>query len=539
MPPHLLVTQGRIKDTTFPLTLERTVLGRDKKYCDILLPDEKVDPKVSRKHAVIVADKGRYYLKDGDGDARPSLNGTQLNGEAVHLPGRRLLKNRDVIGIQTYQLVFHEDVPQGDPDPQSTIDVAFPAGPDEDSRVLAQPEEKLKALLEITNRLSRLLELDALLPEVVEILLQIFKQADRSLLILPEGADQQLAPRISKTRRPEKGSTRFSVRIAQECVATMKGLLSNDPGLGLRSVMAAPLWTDKKTAIGALLVDTAGKKAFTQEDVDLLLGVADQVSVALGNARHHQDALRWEGVKRDLAMARTVVASFLPERVPELPGYEFFASYESALEVGGDYYDFVPLADNRLGILVGDVSGKGVSAALVMTRFSAESRACLRTEADLAAAVRQLNHLMQPLGQTGRFITLAAMQLDPLQHTVALVNAGHPRPLLLRRATGEIIELDHEEDGPVLGVFEDYAYRAHQVLLHPGDVVVLFSDGVIDAMNVQDHQFGVEGVRRIIEAAREAGPHELGEQLLRAIDQHAAGCRQFDDTTLVCFGRVS
>ncbi len=534
--PQLFVIAGRVKDVTFALTTEKAIIGRDS-TCNVRLRDDRPRPKVSRIHAVIVCEDHRYYHKDGDGATRPSLNGTTLNGETIHLPGRRLLKDNDEIGIADYTLVFQDDVPQGDPGEQSTIDVALPVGPDDSSVILAMPIERLESLLKITNRLSHILELDALLSEVVEILLQIFKQADRSFLIVADGPHKSLVPRIFKTRQTESKVTGFSTRIVQESIKTLHGVLSNDPGLGLSSVACAPLWTTKKEPIGALLLDTVGKKLFTQDDVDLLLNVADQVSIALSNAHYHQDALRWEGHKRDLAMARGVVTSFLPERLPEIAGYEFFASYESALEVGGDCYDFVPLAHNQLGVLVGDVSGKGVAAALVMTRFSAETRACLRTSSDLGSAVRQLNQLMQPLGATSRFITLAVAQLDPHSHTVSLVNAGHPRPLLLLHAAGKLVEMDRDEcEGPLFGVLDDYQYGAYRFTLEPGDAVFLFSDGVVDAMNVNDERFGVDGVRRVLDGAT-AAPHELGEKILRAIDQHVAGHRQHDDTTLVCFGR--
>jgi serine phosphatase RsbU (regulator of sigma subunit) len=257
------------------------------------------------------------------------------------------------------------------------------------------------------------------------------------------------------------------------------------------------------------------------------------------NARFHRDALVRERVNADLSLAREVARSFLPAQVPVIAGYEFYACNESASEVGGDYYDFIPLKDGRLGILVGDVAGKGVAAALVMARFSAEARACVRTGADLASAIRQLNELMQPLNLTDRFVTLVALLLDPQTHTLTLVNAGHPSPLLRRRATGALEEaIPGDVIGPPIGVLDDFPYEAHQVALEPGDDLILFSDGVTDAMDMHEDPLGTDRLRVAFQAGG-CSPDKMGEGVLQAVKKHAAGQSQHDDITLVCLGRLA
>jgi len=310
--------------------------------------------------------------------------------------------------------------------------------------------------------------------------------------------------------------------------------------LALQTVMCAPLWFQRGRPFGVLLLDGRNaKKKFTQEDLNFLMGMASLASTALMNARVHRDALVRERIGRDLALARDVVRSFLPARAPEIPGFEFFASNESAQEVGGDYYDFVPLSNGRIGILVGDVAGKGVAAALVMARFSAEARACLRTEPDVAAAVRRLNELMQPLTLTDRFVTLAAFVLDPKTQSVTVVNAGHPPPLLLRGPTGVLEEVSPRDDiGPPIAVWDGYPYEAHQFTLQPGDNVILFSDGVTEAMDAQGRELGAPALRAMLQKENvPAG--ELGARVLEAVQSHAAGSPQHDDITLVCFGRLA
>src|SRR5262249_22217036 len=157
------------------------------------------------------------------------------------------------------------------------------------------------------------------------------------------------------------------------------------------------------------------------------------------------------------------------------------ARYEPAQQVGGDYYDFLALPGGRLAVLLGDVAGKGVAAALIMAKFSVEVRVCLEAEPDLAAAVTRLNSVMTRAALSDRFVTLAAVVLAPAAHTATLVNAGPPSPLLVRHATGAVEEAAPlEVAGPLIGVDAGHVYAGREILLQPGDHLVLFSDGVTD-----------------------------------------------------------
>lgn len=545
---HLFVKQGRNKGERLPLNLLRTILGRDPKSTDIVLvPTDPDNPEISRKQAVVTREDDNYLIADGDGVERKSKNRTKVNDVQLEAPpARRRLVNGDVIKICDYLLIFHDEIPVPIEDEQSSSLFKASVSPEDSSVFLAQPAEKLQKLLEITNHLSRTLELDALLPQVVELLLQMFKQAERGFLILADEQNGGLDPRIFRSRQPEDADGRFPTSIVKECLRTVKGVLINDVGndfksdsaVGLRTAMCAPLSSEKGKAFGALLLDSfSAKKPFSEDDLNLLMGVAGQASIALANARFHRDALIWERYKRDLTWARQVVKSFLPERLPQIAGYEFFATSESALEVGGDYYDLLPLPGNRLAIMVGDVAGKGVPAALVMARFSAHAQACLRTEKDLIGVVRQLNAFMQPLGLTDRFITLAVLMLDLATHTVTLVNAGHLPPLLHRHATGALDdEAMRAERGLPLGVADGYEYKAHRFSLQPGDSVALFSDGVPDATNADGQSLRITGVRAIM-VGGSAAPRELGARIMQGVKDHVAASKQADDITLVCFGR--
>ncbi len=223
--------------------------------------------------------------------------------------------------------------------------------------------------------------------------------------------------------------------------------------------------------------------------------------------------------------------------MPQLTGYDFFAYYESAQEVGGDYYDFIPLPGPRLGIMLGDVAGKGMPAALLMAKVSSDARFCTLTEPDFATAITQLNTHTQEAGMLDRFVTLIACELDPARHAVTFVNAGHMPPLIYRKAKDAIEEgTTRRQAGLPLGVDEGPPYEAVTVELAPGDCILLFTDGVTDAKNKDEKEFGMPNVLAGIKAGPVA-PRPMIERLITAIKQHSVGCKQFDDITAVAFGR--
>jgi serine phosphatase RsbU (regulator of sigma subunit) len=243
-------------------------------------------------------------------------------------------------------------------------------------------------------------------------------------------------------------------------------------------------------------------------------------------------------ITHDLEMARGVQRSLLPLRLPEVPGYEFFAHYESAHEVGGDYYDCILLPGDRVAVLVGDVAGKGVMAALLMAKLSAEARFYMLTNPDPAAAFTKLNSLMNQSGVPGRFVTLAAAFLDPHSHTVTLVNAGHPPPLLYHRQTRTVEDaISNDVTGYPLGVVDSFEYASCQVRLQPGDSILAFTDGVTEAMDVRDLQLETKGVYAAVSGG-DYSPRTLVEQVVKIVKQFSTGRSQSDDIALVGFGRT-
>ncbi len=544
----LHIDKGVNQGQSIPLADDKTILGRNPD-CHVVIPVTSV----SREHAHIVRDKGQYFIED-----KGSRNGTFVNDREIK--GRMQLKANDKIRICDFQATFLEAVggqqpPTLDDDEgESATTIEAKLSHASDIRLEAQPAQKLAALLEISANLSKTLNLDPLLPKIVDSLFQLFKQADRGFIIMGDGdaATGKLMPKVVKTRRPQdETNARFSKTIVRQCLQTAQAVLLDDAGaqfatsqsvvdFRIRSVMCTPLVTPDGKAFGVIQLDTQDRsKKFTEDDLKLLWAVANQAAIAMENATLHENLVAQERVKRDLELAQQVQLSFLPKNLPQVPGYEFFAHYEAALQVGGDYYGFTPLPDGCFAITLGDVAGKGIPAALLMAKLSSDARFCLMTEPNLANAVSKLNDLVYAqTSQMDRFITLAALRLDPKTHQVTIVSAGHPAPLLYSRADGSLKDsIPRRAAGVPMGMLEGYQYDSCEVQLGPGDSLLLFSDGVLDAQSVRGTEFQIKGIHTALAGGGPLGPAVMGDRIVKAVHQHAAGRSQFDDITLVCVGR--
>ena len=304
------------------------------------------------------------------------------------------------------------------------------------------------------------------------------------------------------------------------------------------SALTEPLDKVKAFAIGGVDYLT---KPFQMEELHARVEThlkLRRLQLELEEHNRHLELARLR-LDRDLKLARGVQHSFLPRRMPDVPGYEFFGYYESAFEVGGDYYDFIPLPRQRTAVLLGDVAGKGVMAALLMAKLSADARSCMLTEPDPAAAITKLNSmLMRQAGIADRFVTLVAVILDPAAHTLTVVNAGHPPPLIRHRATGAVSEaIDNDLVGFPLGVVDGFEYPSCRVALEPGDSLVAFTDGVTEAMDVDGLQLETKGVCAAVRGEA-CSPRALVEQVVKVVKQFSTGLNQHDDIALVGLGRT-
>jgi serine phosphatase RsbU (regulator of sigma subunit) len=269
--------------------------------------------------------------------------------------------------------------------------------------------------------------------------------------------------------------------------------------------------------------------------LDVLASIATQASIAVDNAQLHEQALRQNALNRDLEIAHKVQRGLLPAQPPNVPGYHFFDFYEPANQVGGDYYDYIELSGGRIAIVLGDVSGKGVSAAMLMAKLSGEVRFCLASERTPADAMNRMNVMFCRSGWDDRFVTFVMAVLNPLQHEVTIVNAGHMPPLL-RRSTGGVESVGGPESGVPIGIDCDYKYSQFTRSLAPGDFLTMFTDGISEAMNPAGELYGLARLRTEVNA-QTSNVADLGRHILADVRRHVSGRAQSDDMCLACFGR--
>jgi sigma-B regulation protein RsbU (phosphoserine phosphatase) len=578
---NLKVIQGAFPGKQYDLETGRSVMGRSPD-CEVVLDVAAV----SRRHAVVTKENDQFFIED-----MGSRNGTFVNGQRV--VDRTPLRNGDQVLIcdmlmefqhLTYAMESAGSVkPMGlvGPGPESssllgpiggedgsgsaasetgvpsetgmstimaTLDVG--TGNSSDWQISAKPEAQLMAIIEIANNLSKVLAFDEILPKLLDSLFKIFVQADRGFVIMRPKPEAPLVPVASKARRVnEETDMRISRTVVQQAVDSKQAILSADAAsderfnmaqsiadFQIRSLICAPMLDSDGKPLGVIQIDTRDQRSrFTDQDLRVLVCVANQAAIALDNAKMHEDAIKQRALQRDLELARKMQQALLPAESPDVSGYHFFDFYESALQVGGDYYDYVLLADDRFAVVVGDVAGKGVSAGILMAKLSSDVRFWLVRETDAAKAMNEINAAFSRHAWDDRFVTMVVAVVDPHESTLTLVNAGHMPPLL-RNSASEVLEVGGEQAGLPLGVIDDYQYESYQQNLVPGDLVTIFTDGFSEAMNSRKELFGLE---RLIELAStaEVASTQLGPYILSEVRKFAGDFPQSDDMCLVCFGR--
>ena len=412
------------------------------------------------------------------------------------------------------------------------------------------PQAKLKAILEISNSLAGTLDLASLLPKIIDSLFGIFSYADRGCILLKDGRTGEMAPRAMRHRREDEDSTvRLSRTIISKVLAEKAGILSADvttdaafsgsqsiADLKIRSMMCVPLLRLDGEVLGILSIDSQHPLGrFTRDDLDILMTVAGQAALAYENARLVQAYADKQKQDTELEIARNVQRDLLPTEFPTVEGYQFFASYDAAQAIGGDMYDCFELPDGKICLSFGDVAGKGVPGAMIMSRMSSCVQSTIHHVQDVVEAIKAINHHMCDGKIEGRFVTYVLCIVDTRNHEVVLSNAGHASPII-RRASGIVERFDQEIAGPAIGILEDYPYQAETRKLEPGDMVVITTDGVEEAMNPQGELYGTQRVLELVNSGP-AEAEKLGKLLLADVRRHARGHPQSDDITIMTFGR--
>ena len=296
------------------------------------------------------------------------------------------------------------------------------------------------------------------------------------------------------------------------------------------STMYAPM-IDREEALGVIYVSAGESQhaSFTISDLDLLNGIAVPAAIMLQNTRMHEESLQRERLNRDLELAAQIQKSFLPREVLTVPGVEFLATYKAAYTVGGDFYDVFWVGPDLLAVFIGDISGKGVAAALLMARISGELRVAALAHVDPVSVFTIMNKAVINRGQPELFFTAIYFTLDVKTGEVWLATAGQPSPYLCH-ANGSVEAITEGASGAV-GMLDDPQFSATQLFLEDGDSLVLYTDGVVEAAALDGSLYGDA---RLAECLRVAGsrPADISEEILRSVGQHTLTAPANDDLTI-------
>ncbi len=559
---YLTAINGSAFGKRLELDKPRMVMGRHPD-CELTLDSGAV----SRQHACINLKADQFHLED-----LKSRNGTFLNGRLITDP--TVLNDGDLIRIcdlefsfhadeDSSQLVEHSKIVGG----SSTFGVVMVDDPENDSgsravtgkidirgsgsgsQLTTSSEVRLQALLEIMHSLGRAVELEKVLPKVLDTLFRIFVQADRAFIVL-KGDDGQLVLKWAKTRQEDQAdAVRISRTVMREVMDTKQAIMSLDASsderfemansvadFRIRSMMVAPLLDSEDEPLGAIQMDTLNaRRRFEAADLEILANIASQAGVAIENAQLHERLVQQRLVEQDLELARSVQRAFLPATGPDINGYTFYNFYQPAQQIGGDYYDYIPLPDGRMAVIVADVVGHGVAAAMLMAKLSTETKFYLASQPDGAKAISMLNNRITLLG-VEKFITFLCLILDPKSNRVEIINAGHMAPLWKTRSK-LILEPGDEQAGVPVGILEDFEYEMGSIEIQSGEQLLLYTDGINEAPNAAGAMFGIARLQELMTSVGD-DVQQIGAKVVEEVNNFVRGTEQADDMCLVVIGRI-
>ncbi|HLF13715.1 MAG TPA: SpoIIE family protein phosphatase [Bacteroidota bacterium] len=408
--------------------------------------------------------------------------------------------------------------------------------------------EKLQQLIDASKALNSTLDLGRLLDIILDIALKT-TDGDRGTVYLVDRKKEELWSVILKKNQHVTIRLPYGRGIAGYVAASGDSLNIPDAYLDARfnpdvdrqtgyrtgTILCMPMKNKDGDTIGVFQLLNKRGGPFTAADENFISALSIHASLAIENARLYEEEKALASIREEVRLAAQIQMDLLPKMVPSVEGYELAGASIPAQMVGGDYFDFIRLEDGRMGVCLGDVSGKGMPAALLMANLQATLRGQTLLAGDVEGTVRRSNRLLYETTSPEKFVTLVYGALDPKQHTFRFTNAGHDHPCLFRN-DGKPHRL--ESGGIVLGVLPDYHYSAETVEFHPGDVLVIYSDGICESMNADHEQFGMDRLVGVIGDNLAAPAGEILNAVVEAARHHAGAAPQYDDMTVVVVKRV-
>jgi sigma-B regulation protein RsbU (phosphoserine phosphatase) len=519
-----------------PLDSDRISLGRSS-ITELCYPD---DSGLSRQHLAFEKAGDDWLIRD-----LGSKNGTLLNGVRITAP--QVLKQGDRVTAghlilifdsstirNTRPVVFFEDV---DDETSNTSSTVISGLQDVIQADRVKPEAgsaHVSALIRAGNELAG----QRPLPELFRVILGLAMegvQAERGVLMTLE--DDELVIRAHKGEgfrissavrdRVKKGS---SVLVRDTSLDDAFKERRSIVEQHVRTLMAVPLQTQEKI-IGLIYVDSPGLiREFSVDDLSLLTVMANVAAIRIEHARFAEMEQARQLLAREMEQAAEIQRSFLPSVAPKVPGLDLAGFNAACRTVGGDYYDFFAYPNGRVSMVLGDVSGKGMPASLLMMGLQARVQSLIDEPESLASALTRINRITSANCPRNKFISFFMCVLDPATGELTYANAGHNPPVIVRTdGSHELLE----GGGPVLGIMKGIEYQQYKVQMKKGDIFAIYSDGVTEAATPADEEFEIENLKKTLLANSQQSAQTMIEEVNKALVAWTAGAPPADDITLI------
>jgi serine phosphatase RsbU (regulator of sigma subunit) len=529
---------GQMK--TVPLSGERLSIGRSS-AAELCYPE---DAGLSRQHLAFESQGAEWTVQDLGSKNGTFVNNIPLKAKLILKPGDRITAGHLVIVFEPESVgpvagvVVFEG---GDSDSSTTSTVVTSLEGALSNQTMAierggmKASAPMQALIRAGQELSANRPLADLFPVILDLAIQAVN-AQRGVLLILEG--EKLVPKAHKG-----DGFRISTGVRDRVLHEKNSILVRDAQLDdafkgrmsiveqrVHTMMAVPLQT-KERIIGLIYVDSPFVlREFTKDDLSLLTVMANVAAIKIENARLAEIEQTERIMQRDLTQAAEIQGRMLPDKAPQVPGADLAGFNAACRTVGGDYYDFFPYPDGRVGLALGDVSGKGMPASLMMMALHARVQVLAEDPGNLAAFMTRLNKATCAKCPSNRFITFFFCVLNTRTGELTFANAGHNPPIVIR-ASGAAEML--EDGGTVLGILPAAPYCEQRITLEKGDMLVLYSDGVTEANDVDQNEYGEARFIEVLQQHRTGPASQIVEAVTKSLAEFAAGAPQADDITLV------
>ena len=530
------VYQPGLSPQQVTLPAENITLGR---ASDCTIPIK--DRFLSRRHAEILNERGTWFVRDCG-----SVNGTTLNG--VKLAEQTLLHPGDRIGLGDSEVVFHSDETTSqfiaiDSDSQATnLSISV----DDDEKERSSEKTQILSTLALEFLADRpMAELfDFILDRVVFLL----RPTRAAIALLGDDRVSFANVKLRRLDAAESNDLAISRTLLRDVVEGRKVVSYFDTEQNdkfaraqsiiaqrIRSAVCAPLLV-ADAVLGVLYIDyTSARGVVAEDDVRLLAQIARFAAVTLERTRLREEAFAKAKIDEELRTAYTIQRRLLPNALPEIAGYRFAGANRPCKTVSGDYYDVVVRPDGRIYFVIADVSGKGITAALVMSSVATAFAIFTRHDPTPADLLRDINETLAPKTSPSKFVTMVAGVLDPVTGIVSFANAGHVAPLVVSK---DGVQAMHSTD-IVVGILANAQYRNQSLTLAPGDSLVLFTDGVTEAENLAEEQLGLDPVREILRTMHGSEAEAILETIDTHVHEFIGEVPNGDDVTMLAMTRLS